>query len=95
MDIKSNATEYASTNLLRLMPEPESSVSDTFSKVLKTVSSAIDQTASITGLDPTYQDLISQQIEVQQQMQLVSLYSNIEKSKHESQMVPIRNIRVG
>lgn len=42
-----------------------------------------------------FSELISLQIEAQQEMQVTSLVSNIEKSKHESKMSAIRNIRVG
>ena len=39
--------------------------------------------------------LIEMQMDFQRQMQEVTMLSNIEKSKHESRMAPIRNIRVG
>ena len=48
-----------------------------------------------TGIMPEYMALINAQLEAQRQMQLVSLYSNIEKSKHETQMAAVRNIRAG
>ena len=48
-----------------------------------------------TGVDPKYSSLIEKQLEMQEQMQLVSLYSNIIKSEHETQMAAVRNIRVG
>ena len=50
---------------------------------------------NMSGIDPMYIDLINKQIEAQQQMQLVSFVSNIEKSRHETQMAAIRNVRVG
>ena len=46
-------------------------------------------------LDPTYEKLINRQIEAQEQMQQASFLSNIERSKHEIAMAPIRNIRLG
>lgn len=48
-----------------------------------------------TGIDPQYSALLEKQLEMQEQMQLVSLYSNIIKSQHETQMAAVRNIRVG
>ena len=51
--------------------------------------------AETTGIDPTYAALIEKQLAMQEQMQLVSLYSNIIKSEHETQMAAVRNIRIG
>jgi hypothetical protein len=48
-----------------------------------------------TGIDPKYSALIEKQLEMQEQMQLVSLYSNIIKSEHETHMAAVRNVRVG
>lgn len=82
-------------NLGRFIPTPKSSVSG-FGKVLRTAGDALKSVSStMVGIDPEYRSLIEKQIEVQTQMQLVSMESNIEKSKHETQMAPIRNIRVG
>ena len=39
-------------------------------------------------------ELILAQIEMQREMQVTSMISNIEKSKHEARMTPVRNIRV-
>jgi len=47
------------------------------------------------GLDGKYAGLIQEQIEQQKQLQLMSFFSNTEKSKHEIQMTALRNIRVG
>ena len=83
--------------LERYLPEPKSRLGLDFKSVLSSVAGVV-QTASganLTGIDPGYVDLINKQIETQQQMQLVSMESNIEKSKHETQMAAIRNIRVG
>ena len=52
--------------------------------------------ASLAGdLDPLYQSLIQMQLDAQKQMLLMTSISNIEKTKHETQMVAARNIRVG
>lgn len=42
----------------------------------------------------SYAELLTLQIEVQQQMAAVSMVSNIEKSKHETKMAAVRNIRI-
>lgn len=90
---------------VRIPPEPRSRSKFNFSSLL---SSAVSVAArSFTGgafggsvgggggIDPQYMDLINKQIEMQEQMQLVSMTSNIEKSQHESKMAAIRNVRAG
>lgn len=78
----------------KYLPEPRSSG---FSRTLQSIGGSLGGLAGSLagGMDPTYAALISEQIKVQQQMQLVSFQSNIEKSKHETQMAAVRNIRVG
>lgn len=86
----------ATSEIIRFMPEPESRIGSAFRSVLQGVGSALNSGAALAGgIEPGYQDLINKQIEVQQQMQLVTFYSNIEKSKHETQMAAVRNLRVG
>ena len=41
---------------------------------------------------PEFAQMIQEQIYWQYQMQMVSLISNVEKSKHECQMIPLRNV---
>lgn len=83
-------------SLKRFSPEPRSRSGISFGNVLRAVGSEItDGFAGGGSIDPVYLDLINKQIEVQQQMQLVSFESNIEKSRHETQMAAIRNLRVG
>ena len=76
--------------------EPRSRVSSIWNSIqsiiTNTVNSAVGNAA---GINAENQALINAQIEAQKQMQLVSLISNIEKSKHETQMAAVRNIRVG
>lgn len=89
-----NVSQYdASSSLERFQPEPKNRLGLDFSAVLNGVVGAAASTFS--GVDPGYVALINKQIETQQQMQLVSMESNIEKSKHETQMAAIRNVRVG
>lgn len=77
--------------LAQFIPEPQSSAA-IWKRALQGVASTLSGAA---GLSPEYQDLLQQQIEIQQQMQLVTLESNLEKSRHETQMAAIRNMRVG
>lgn len=89
-------TVVESTMLQRFLPEPRTRSGVNFSQVLRGVGSLISGgVSSFSGIDPVYQDLLAKQIEMQQQMQLVTMASNIEKSRHETQMAPVRNIRVG
>ncbi len=50
---------------------------------------------SDTGITSSYQALIDQQIQIQLEQQQVTFVSNMEKSRHESRMAAVRNIRVG
>jgi hypothetical protein len=80
--------------LQRFAPEPSNRLGFSVQRALGGVASfALDAAGSFAGIDPGYVDLINQQIMVQQQMQLVSMESNVEKSKHETMMAPIRNLR--
>ena len=82
----------------RYLPEPAvhgvGMFRDVMSGLLRAGEEALggDFTVSI---DPKYEALIREQMRVQEQMQNTSMISNIEKSKHESKMSAIRNIRVG
>jgi hypothetical protein len=88
--------QLAGATLSRFIPEPKSSKSLGFGGFMSSVGSAISSVAGkAIGIDPGYAGLIEKQIEVQTQMQLVSMQSNIEKSKHETEMAAIRNIRAG
>ena len=97
-----NGTSYldglkiASSPLLRFAPQPAASGID-FGAVLKAVSSVAAGALGLesAGLNSDYRILLQEQLEVQRQMFLMSLYSNLEKSKHETQMAAVRNIRVG
>jgi hypothetical protein len=85
----------------RFLPEPRNrllsnvtnSLSGLASDVFKNISGATTSNSSIS-IDPEYADLLNRQIEIQQRMQVVNMDSNIEKSKHETLMAPIRNIKV-
>lgn len=47
-----------------------------------------------TAVAADFSSLIQQQIEIQKEMQITSMISNNEKSKHETAMSVIRNMRV-
>jgi len=84
------------SGLQRFLPEPRSSAALNFASVLAGAGALLgNTTAGFTGIQAPYLELLMKQIEMQSQMQLVSLYSNIEKSRHETQMAAVRNIRVG
>ena len=86
----------------RYMPEPRSRGTNVFRAVLSGANAVLSGISGGSGFssgaldqNASYQDIINKQIEMQQQMQLVSMESNIEKSRHETAMAPIRNVRVG
>lgn len=79
----------------RFIPEPKNKAGSGFGGVLKSLSGLASGALGAAGIPTEYNDLISKQIEIQNQMQMVSLQSNLEKSKHETEMAAIRNIRVG
>lgn len=91
-------------NLVRMYPEPETS--STFDAVRAAVRGVADSAVSLlertggTILDSVpmggdLQSLIQLQLDAQREMMTVSMISNIEKSKHETQMAAVRNMRVG
>lgn len=94
-NIGSTGGYLSSLNLGRFIPEPRSN-QGVFSKMLGSLGSvAKSAVKSSVGIEPEYADLLNKQIETQQQMMVVSMESNIEKSKHETQMAAVRNMRVG
>lgn len=92
-------TRSGDSNLLRFAAEPQSmwrNVLGTAATAAGRLMGGVANTAtSAVGIEPQYASLIQEQIHQQTQMQLVSLVSNVEKSKHETQMSAIRNVRAG
>lgn len=83
-------------NIETYNPEPRNTVGSVFGSLLGVAKSALGGAVPTSvGIEPEYASLLSEQLHQQEQMQLVSLYSNIEKSKHETQMAAIRNVRAG
>jgi hypothetical protein len=82
------------SQLTRIAPEPQSNLGTVFGGFSSIASSLMGSTAeALVGAD--YSALIGAQLQAQKEMQVVSMVSNVEKSKHETQMAAIRNIRVG
>ena len=81
------------SSLGRFSPEPKSSYSAFFNSAASTAKSLF--AAAVPGVEGDFAALIQQQIYWQYQMQLVSMISNVEKSKHETAMAAVRNVRAG
>lgn len=81
--------------LERYAPEPSNTLGEAVRGILRGASSVLGGGAG-TGIgDANPWDLINQQIEIQREMMMVTLWSNVKKSEHETEMAPVRNIRVG
>lgn len=95
-----SVNNYFSEPLARFNPEPKNRLGGKFRDMMSSIGSALTSVASSAipgasaiGLGGDYQAMINKQIEVQQQMQIMTFESNIEKSKHETKMAAIRNLR--
>ena len=78
-----------------IMPEPKSSISNTFGGVLRSAASVASTATGIAGgVGSEIYTLLDQQVEIQREMQTITMLSNIERSKHEMKMGPIRNMRI-
>jgi hypothetical protein len=86
--------QIISQGLGRFIPEPANGVAP-FKALLSSVANSLSGSTVFPGVQGEYAELLNKQIEMQQQMQLVSMFSNIEKSRHETQMAAVRNIRGG
>ena len=94
----SSGISVGESPLLRFAPEPRSTLGSWFSAA----GAAVGATAStLAGVGSSVIDgssitnLLNQQIQIQQIMQTVSMMSNVARSQHETEMAPIRNMRVG
>lgn len=83
--------------LTRSAPEPRSPLGSwaaTAGSVVNTVATTLPDVGSV--LDGAgIVKLLNDQIQIQQVMQSVSMFSNVQRSRHETEMAPIRNMRVG
>lgn len=85
-----------SGGLARIIPEPVSRLSGVFRSILGAAAQSMGYGGGFSDqMDPGYRELLQMQIEAQKQLMVVSMASNIEKSKHETEMAAVRNIRVG
>jgi len=86
------------STLMRSAPEPRNSLG---SWVTTAGSAVASTTSALTGIGASVMDgasitnLLNQQIQIQQIMQTTSMLSNVARSQHETEMAPIRNMRVG
>jgi hypothetical protein len=86
---------------LEYLPEPRNRLGAMlgggFKNALSTALGIATQAVGVGGAGLTSENaiLIQEQMRQQEQMQQVSMISNIERSKHEMAMTPIRNIRIG
>ena len=81
------------SDLRTYSPEPKSRMGR-FTEVLGGIGSAAARiaTGGVSDLG-TYQSLIDRQIQMQEEVQRVSIVSNTIKSEHEAKMAAIRNVR--
>lgn len=84
--------------MYRYAPEPRSSFGSWAQVAGSTVGSVAGAAAGAglgLGLGTDLTSLLNQQIQIQQEMQVISMQSNISRSQHEMEMAPIRNMRIG
>jgi hypothetical protein len=79
--------------LTRALPEPRPTVVSLGAEMLDSGMDAIGGVMAGGGSELT--ELLNVQLQIQREMQVVSMTSNVLKSQHEMEMAPIRNMRVG
>lgn len=78
------------------LPEPSSTGVGVFSDVVGAVQSIAGEVGGVSlNATGSFAELIQAQLQAQMEMQTTSMVSNIERSKHETKMTPVRNIRLG
>lgn len=94
MDSVRKALQIADASLLRIVPEPQTTDNGAaFGNILSTLS---DVATSVAGAGlGAYGPMMQEQLKVQQEMLQITMISNIQRSKHETEMAPVRNLRVG
>lgn len=85
-----------STETKRYAPEPKNFAKDGWASTLvkNLMKMAGEKGLDLAGIDNDYSALLIKQMEMQEQMMLVSMTSNIEKARHETRMASVRNMRV-
>lgn len=87
-----NMSDYSSNYL----PTASSTGMGIFKDIAKVVTRVGGEIGGVSLEVPSsFAELLSAQMQAQEEMQTVSMVSNIERSKHETNMVAIRNIKVG
>lgn len=97
IDSISDTTTIKGDIVDRFQPEPKISGGNFFNTALQLLGGGLGAVAS-DGLGLVSSEnaaLIQLQLQTQKEMMYTSMVSNIEKSRHETQMAPVRNIRVG
>lgn len=82
------------TALSRFIAQPSNRLGNTFKRAVDVAGAALGQATTIAGIDPDYQQLLEKQMQLQRDMMHVSMVSNIEKTRHETKMAGVRNMRV-
>jgi hypothetical protein len=93
--VPSTASSAAADSAASYLPEPSSTGMGLFQDAMDIARTAAGEIGGVS-LDATggFADLIQAQIQAQMEMQTTTLVSNLERSKHESKMAAIRNIRL-
>lgn len=80
----------------RFSPQPRNGLDfgETVGKMFSATTATLSGVAGLGGMTDI-PGLLNKQMEIQVIMQLVSMESNISRSKHETEMAPIRNMRIG
>ncbi len=95
LDFVNSASNYLpepAVTGMGFLQDVASGIGNIAAKAVGTVASqGVGEAFDISG---DYMSLIAQQNELQRELQLVSMISNIDRSKHETMMAPIRNLRV-
>lgn len=73
---------------LRYLPEPASGAANFLQSIAKVSAGDTSAISGDTG------ELINKQIELQREMLQVTLFSNVERTRHETSMAPARNVRL-
>ena len=82
--LTSAAVNTVSSLVQRYAPEP----------VANFASALSGNSTNLVDISPEYRNLLEQQAQTQAELQQVSLYSNLERSEHETRMAAVRNIRL-
>lgn len=85
------------SKLQRFSPEPANSFLQGLGKTMRTAASYASSIAGFAGQNTTldqFGELVRTQSEVQMQMMLVSMQSNLSRTEHETKMAAVRNMRV-